>query len=96
MLDAVQESVPDAQLYIESILPISVEKEKVCADNSKIIEFNKRLEGLADEKNIVYVDLYQLYELNGYMNPKLTKDGIHLLDDAYEYWFRTIENYINE
>lgn len=68
MLDAIQVEVPDAQLYIESILPISEEKEKICADNSVIFEFNNRLKALADEKNMVYVDLHSLYVLNGFIS----------------------------
>lgn len=96
MLNAVLEAVPDAQIYIESILPISWEKEKECADNSVITAFNQRLENLALEKNITYIDLYSLYVLNGEINPELTKDGVHLQPSAYEYWFCEIEKYINE
>ena len=81
---------------IESILPISWEKEKECADNSVITAFNQRLENLALEKNITYIDLYSLYVLNGEINPELTKDGVHLQPSAYEYWFCEIEKYINE
>lgn len=96
MLNAIRKSVPDAQIYIESILPISKEKEKTCADNSVIGEFNKRLESLALKMDITYIDLYSLYALEGSMNPELTKDGVHLQPSAYEYWFNEIEKYINE
>lgn len=96
MLNAIQKAVPDAQVYIESILPISKEKEKTCADNSVIDAFNKRLESLALEMNMTYIDLYSLYALDGCLNPEMTKDGVHLQPDAYEYWFYEIEKYINE
>ena len=96
MLNAVLDAVPDAQIYIESILPISLEKEKECADNSVIAAFNQRLESLALEKNITYIDLYSLYVLNGEMNPELTKDGVHLQPSAYEYWFCEIQKYVDE
>lgn len=96
MLNAVLDAVPDAQIYIESILPISLEKEKECADNSVITAFNQRLESLALEKNLTYIDLYSLYVLNGEINPELTKDGVHLQPSAYEYWFSEIQKYVDE
>ena len=96
LIDEIQAMLPEAQLYIESILPISKEKEKNCADNTVIASFNEKLQELATEKDLTYIDLYSLYVLDGYMNPKLTKDGFHLQPDAYEYWFDAIETYVNE
>lgn len=96
LIDEVQAKLPEARLYIESILPISKEKEKDCADNTVISVFNERLQTLAEERNLSYIDLHSLYILDGCMNPEFTKDGVHLYLDAYEYWFDAIEDYVNE
>ncbi len=96
MLEKVHEAVPNAEIYIQSILPISVEKEKYCADNSVIDAFNEELEKLAAETDATYINIHDLYELNGSMNPDVTKDGIHLKPEAYDLWYKVIERYIYE
>ena len=96
MLEKVQEAVPDAEIYVQSILPISVEKEKDCADNIVIDAFNTELEKLAAEAGATYINIHDLYELDGSMNPDLTKDGIHLKPEAYDLWYKAIEGYIYE
>lgn len=96
MLAAVQEAVPDAKIYVQSILPISTEKEKECADNSVIDAFNEELEKLAAETGVTYINIHDLYELDGSMNPDLTKDGIHLKPQAYDLWYKAIEGYVYE
>ena len=96
MINAVIKAAPDARIYIESILPVSNEKEKDCADNSVIVAFNQRLERFALERNMIYVDLYSIYSLDGELNPDLTKDGVHLQPNAYGYWFDAIERYVDE
>lgn len=96
MLKKVQETVPDAKIYVQSILPISVEKEKYCADNTVINAFNKELEKLAAETGVTYINIYDFYKLDGSMNPDLTKDGIHLKPEAYELWYKAIEGYVYE
>ncbi len=96
MLAAVHEAVPEAEIYVQSILPISVEKEKECADNTVIESFNTELEKLAAEAGAAYINIHDLYELDGSMNPDLTKDGIHLKPEAYDLWYKAIEGYVYE
>ena len=94
MLEKVHEAVPDAEIYVQSILPISVEKEKECADNTVIDAFNTELEKLAAEAGATYINIHDLYELDGSMNPELTKDGVHLKPEAYDLWYKAIEGYV--
>ena len=96
MIENIKEIAPEAQLYIQSVLPISAEKEKICADNAVIDAFNEQLKLLSQKEGAVYIDVYHLYELDGVMNPALTKDGIHLKPDAYERWAEQIKDYITD
>ncbi len=96
MLEKIHEAVPNAEIYVQSILPISVEKEKECADNTVIDAFNTELEQLAADAGATYVNIHDLYELDGSMNPDLTKDGVHLKPEAYDLWYKAIEGYVYE
>ncbi len=96
MLEKVHESVPEAEIYVQSILPISVEKEKECADNTIIDAFNTELEKLAAEAGATYINIHDLYELDGSMNPELTKDGVHLKPEAYNIWYKALKGYVYE
>lgn len=94
LLHTVKEENPEIELYVMSILPISKEKEKAVTSNEVIKEFNAELSALAMHMGITYVDLFSAYEDNGYLNPDLTKDGVHLKEDAYKIWEDKIEEYI--
>lgn len=94
LLNSLKEALPDAQIYIQSILPVSRENEDIYCHNTAIVDFNAKLVELAEDNDATFVDLYRLYELNGEMNPELTVDGVHLKSDAYDLWAAEIEQYI--
>ena len=97
MIDEIKENLPETQIYIQSVLPISIEKGKQYnIDNEAVRNFNLELQRLADEKDCVYVDLFYLYESDGVINPDMTKDGVHLKDGAYNLWINTIRPFIEE
>ena len=94
ILDELKEKIPNVEVYVQSVLPVSKTKEGYVCKNSTIAEFNKGLQQLARERNCIYVDLYSLYLKDGEMNATLTKDGVHLKEDAYSLWVDAISNYI--
>ncbi len=96
IINEIQENLPGSEIFIQSVLPISSEKGKQYnIDNDAIRSFNLELERLAEDRGCTYIDLYSQYEKNGVMNPDLTRDGVHLKDDAYELWIETIRLYID-
>ncbi len=96
LLDKLHSELPESEIYVHSLLPLSREKERSICKNETIVRFNERIEAVSKEKGFSFVDLYSLYLLDGEMNPALTKDGIHLLPDAYDIWARAIEKHIKE
>ena len=97
IINEIQENLPGTKIYIQSVLPISVERGKrYNIDNEAIRNFNLELQRLAEDKNYVYVDLFSIYEIGGVMNPELTRDGVHLRDDAYGVWVEKIRPYIEK
>lgn len=94
LLDSLIENLPTSQIFVQSVLPISSSKERSFCHNTTIVKFNARLEQLAAEKGLVFVDFYSLYELSGEMNPDLTIDGIHLYPEAYALWADAIAKHM--
>lgn len=95
ILDQLKYGLPSADIYVQSVLPISKESESDICSNTTIRDFNKRLEQLADEYGLDYIDLYSEYDVNGYMNPELTIDGLHIWPDAYDRWAEKLKSYID-
>lgn len=95
LLTSLQEEVPCAEIIVESVLPISKEKEARICMNSTIIEFNSRLKELAQKRNLKFLDIHKCYIKDGYINPDLTSDGIHLRPEAYVHWEKELETYLN-
>lgn len=99
LLDQLQEALPDTEIYIQSVLPISKEKEtsltNIC-HNETIVAFNKLLEEMAAQRGLVYIDIHSLYYLDGELDPQLTYDGLHLQQQAYEKWENAVKPYLDE
>lgn len=88
-----KDTIPDAEIYIQSILPVSNEKEYIC-HNKSIRQFNTDLEIICGELQVMYIDLFSLYAKDGNLNPDYTSDGIHLKPEAYIIWIENIAEYI--
>lgn len=94
LLDLIIAAVPNAKIYIQSVLPISSSEEEKYCHNKTIVKFNDKLKKLALKRGVTYIDLYSLYELNGEMDSSLTKDGVHIWPEAYERWAEVLRPYI--
>ena len=95
LLDALREACPDAEIYVESMLPL----DKATAyswgiSNRTIRAYNKGLQALAEEYGMTYLDVYPAYERTGGLNPEYTEDGIHLKDDAFGPWAEILRPYL--
>lgn len=95
LLEELQAALPDAEIYVQSVLPVSDFREHAMLHNTSIVEFNTRLAALAQSRGCVYVDLHALYHQDGQMNPELTADGLHLKPEAYGIWAEAIREYMD-
>ena len=95
LISSIAESNPNAEIFIESLLPISTYKESAYCSNNSIIEFNNLLKIYCSKNRYTYVDLYSLYVSDGSMIEEYTKDGIHLKPEYYRFWYDKLSEYIN-
>lgn len=91
MIKAIQESVPCAKIYLQSILPV---KDKKLTE--KIQECNNIIDSLATAHGCQFIDLFSLYEKDGAMNAEYSRDGTHLKSEHYDKWAERIRPYIYE
>lgn len=80
---------PDAVIFIQGIMKVS--KEKSDSDpifnNLAISERNKRIEALADNRSIFYIDLNEVVcDEEGNLREDLTADQLHLYASRYDIW----------
>lgn len=97
LLESIQNSIPDIQIYIESVLPSNHELAKKSADNSKIRKANDIAKLLAEQHNCQFIDLYSIYANENDELPKeMTPDGVHLYSQYYEKWAEEIKPFVYE
>lgn len=96
IVSALKDSLPNTQLYLQSILPVHSSKYDLYADNDKIKLFNDKIQEIALQHKCIYIDLYSAYISNGEMPLEYTQDGIHLLPEHYDKWANLIAPYIQK
>ncbi|MDR3551913.1 MAG: GDSL-type esterase/lipase family protein [Clostridia bacterium] len=95
LLDALKQQLPDATIYVQSILPVtaSYEIKKPTITNTRIDEFNSALKALCDQKSVKYVDVEAIFKGPDGMLPKsLSTDGLNIRPKCYYQWL----NYLSQ
>ncbi len=89
MLDELVAGLPGTQVVVQSILP----REPIL--NDSIVDLNQRLQALAEERGLLYLDLHSRFLApGGRLNPALTHDGVHLNGQGYALWASLIDHLV--
>lgn len=92
ILKLFQEKAPQAEVFVQSLLPLNNGKFSNNGVNHKIIELNAKLKDLAQEFSFHYIDLYSSFlDSNNQLDARYTLDGIHLNGQGYLVWKGLIE-----
>lgn len=94
LLEALHAELPEAKIYVQSVLPVSKAKEKKGCRNDTIEKFNAQIKGLSKKYQMTYIDLFSFFFKDGELDPKLTTDGVHLQKEAYAIWADVISSYV--
>lgn len=88
---AIKEKLPDTNIYIQSILPVSskVAIKKPLLTNERINEFNTALKSMAETEDAKYVNIASVTDD---YNSLYAKDGIHLKSSFYKLWLNYLIN----
>ena len=90
-VESVRENFPDATIYIQSMMPVTVNCYKTypSVSNEKIKEYNEEIRKMAVSLGTPYLDLGQaLEDENGVLPLEASPlDGMHLTPEYYIRWF---------
>jgi hypothetical protein len=78
---------------VQSTLYVSPEKSTYKMINQRVNALNALLKTYAGEHGIVYLDINSVLATHGYLNPKHTCDGVHLLGRGYARWREFLLNH---
>jgi lysophospholipase L1-like esterase len=87
---AVKSGSPGTVLYVQSVFPTAYPDL-----NNRIISYNQRVSNYCQLHQIAYINLYPLFLKNGFIDPELTLDGIHISDKGYAVWKSGIARYVS-
>lgn len=98
IVDEIVKNRPETKIYLESIYPVNKDINEVAVGtrtNSDITEINNLLEDFCEEKDINYVDIYNLLtDDDGNLSNEYSNDGLHLNDKGYEVVTDKIKEYL--
>ena len=89
LIDALQADHPDAEIYVQSILPVTADKhlEQELLTNERITELNGMIAGMAAEKGCIYLNGSEAVAGgNGCLPADLSADGMHFGVSTYRVW----------
>ena len=89
VIDRLREDHPDAQIVLQSILPVSAKQDakKTYVNNQRIQTYNEAIMALAEEKDCAYVNVAEAVTGgDGCLRPELTFDGVHLNTQGCRIW----------
>ena len=89
VIDRLREDHPDAQIVLQSILPVSAKQDakQTYVNNQRIQTYNEAIMALAEEKDCAYVNVAEAVTgEDGCLRPELTFDGVHLNTQGCRIW----------
>lgn len=89
VIDAVREIQPEAEIIVQSILPVTKERDDKDSvfNNTKVKRYNELIKAVAEEKEAEYLDVGAgLADEDGYMPAEASADGIHLQKTYCKKW----------
>ncbi|WP_284645215.1 GDSL-type esterase/lipase family protein [Paenibacillus silviterrae] len=92
----IKSDLPEAILYIQSLLPVNNSVFKHPVDNEDVMCVNAKLTELAKKYSTRFIDLYSYFLQQNELDDKYTLDGCHLSGQGYLAWVEVIKPFVNE
>ena len=96
LLERLRADHPDADIYIQSILPVSAaqDAQKSYVNNKRIEDYNGVWRELAEELDIAYLEVGEvLTGEDGCLPKDLTYDGVHLTPRGCKIWMEYLRTH---
>lgn len=102
VVDKLIELQPDADIYLQAVLPVNTEvcrqaNQPSYVENQRVAAFNTIIADIAEEKQLCFVDVREaLVDENGELPAELTSDGVHMRKDGYVAWYEYLKTHTVE
>lgn len=102
-IDEIRRLQPGAVIYIQGLIPVNEEQlmefngNKYNLTNDHLRVYNDLLRQAAEEKQVVYLDLYSRFaDENGSLPADQSRDGVHLKKDPCREWLEYLKTHTVE
>lgn len=99
-IDRIRLVQPRAVIYIQGLIPINEGQitayngNKYNLSNEHLRVYNDLMRRVAEEKQVVYLDLYSEFaDENGYLPEELSRDGVHLKKEPCRQWLEYLKSH---
>lgn len=93
LIKEIKEACPDIEIYLESLLPVST-LYNYYINPTEMALFNRNMKQIAEKYGAEYIDIHTFYDVDGYLDSRLTTDGVHLTAAGYQDWYDTVADYL--
>ena len=96
VIDRLRSDHPDAEIILQSILPVSArqEEKKSYVNNARIAAYNEVIYRLAEEKDCALVDAAEaVTDENGCLRAEWNSDGVHLNAKGCRAWLEYLRTH---
>ena len=104
----IKKESPNTKIYLQSLLPINESFKRyrlLTGKTAMFSEINAKLEKMAKEEKVTFINLYPLMLTNGpadlalpaseqVLRPEITRDGLHITQEGYKIWADAIRKYV--
>ena len=98
ILQRIEKETPGTKVYVQSVMPVNPatgRNTRLEGKTDLIIELNGRLQALAKEFGMTYIDLFTpLVDDNNLLPRRYSIDGLHLSYEGYSVWSGILRQYI--
>lgn len=98
LVDHIRTQSPKTKLVLQSLLPIRENDrwKRLKGKSDMIPQINARIEALAREKGLTFINLYPHFTEPGtnVMRAELTYDGLHLSKAGYDVWVKLLKPHL--
>lgn len=98
ILDQIKKASPKTLIYLQSVLPRFDDPNRIGGvSNDSIRTLNRELQILANQKGVIFIDLYvDFVDSDEKLHKNLSLDGVHLNAEGYTIWKNRIECLVND
>lgn len=93
LLSKMQEVLPESRIVVQTLLPVNDRDFSISCNNEMIVRCNMSIQQAAARHKMAMIDLFSIYELEGYLPKYKTFDGIHLNEESYLAWIHILKSY---